>query len=153
VASGIGASGQAKAIAREPAVAGVGDAAQSGPRRPRQHPTETDGGIGATENVEALDHGAIRQDPVDARHQRVERLSVAAGVEPRRGDVVEADPAARPIEPAQHRDFAGAQRTLAIEQHSDLGGHRESSAPRVEPGARSFGNQGKNDGVRSTYSR
>ncbi len=68
------------------------------------------------------------------------RRAVAGRVETRRRDVVEGEPAAAAIEAAQHRDFARAERTVAVVQEGDLGVH---GCPRLA------GGRGKKAEVRS----
>jgi 1-acyl-sn-glycerol-3-phosphate acyltransferase len=114
------ASRPAQAVPREHPVGQVRQAANAGPARRRQQPTEADGRVRPPEHLDPLDDASVRKHPVDARHHLLRVEAVAGGIEARVGDVLEPDPPASPVPRPQETNLARAEGTIAVVEQTDL---------------------------------
>lgn len=72
VGAGVRAEGEAHAVAREPAIGGVGERADEWPGGPVAEPGVADGGVGEAEDGEAADARAVGREAVNAAQKNVE---------------------------------------------------------------------------------
>lgn len=119
VGAGVLATGEAKAVLGEEAIAGVGKRAEDGPCGPCEEPVAPDGGVGAAEDFHASDERAVGQNAVDGAHDGFEGGVVLGSVEGGVGDVDENEVAASLVETGHEVRLALAERAVAVDEDAE----------------------------------